>query len=384
MATSLTLAQTIGIGTGNWTTPFRASSLIELYGTAGKPLSLLSVRDKLQDRKNIVILQIRNASILSASPDAAALQANWLSTNPAFVPTPAALKNFIKILAAAKVSVVKISQDWRTIALSGTTLAFGAVPTEFYTVTGSSGLLSIQDTSGLKILGDVQTGQPDPPASAGGLVAAGGAMAAGGAQAAAGAGGLKLFGLPYTGPAAGGTTAGLGGAALGTSGAAGAEASASAEALGVGSATGWGLIVIGLALAGVSLYLWLNPSDSTPPPPPPPPPTSSNDGTDGGYQAGDGTEVYGATSDTDATAIASALGGLPPVDPSSIPSAAPQSPISPANICPTVPTCAAAMAMDEPLPQPGPGDPSGCPNAPFGICPTTQLPFSLSEFEGDS
>jgi hypothetical protein len=87
MATPLTLKQTIGIGTGSWAMPMRASSLKKIYGTAAKPLSLLSVRDKLEARKNIVILQVRNSSILADSPTLTALQANWASLNPKYVPT---------------------------------------------------------------------------------------------------------------------------------------------------------------------------------------------------------------------------------------------------------------------------------------------------------
>jgi hypothetical protein len=295
-----------------------ASSLIKLYGTAGKPLSLLSVRDKLEARKNIFILQIRDPAILNASSDLAALQANWTSLNPAFVPTQQSLANFVKALKASGISVVKISPDWRTLALAGTTQAFASLP-----------MAAISQTT--------QTTKPQSST-----------------------GDLKLQGWGTW--AEGGTGAVLMVAA-------------------VGLATGGvGLAVCGI-VGGVGLALFgdatigpfgpVGPSTSGSSQPSGDAGTSQNDAPQG-YQAGDETEVYGATSDADATAIADALNGLPATDPSSIPSDPSSAPICPGSISPV------EFAEGGPLtpgscpsscPGSGPGSPGsglGCPGSSFG------------------
>lgn len=372
METPLTLEQTIGIATGSWTTPMRASSLRKMYGTAGKPLSLLSIRDKLRERKNIVILQVRNSSILGDSPTLAALQANWASLDKKYVPTQQALANFVKVLHTSGVSVVKISKDWRTVALSGTTSAFASIPTAyFYVKPGEK--VSIQSSAGLKILGG-----GDAQAAAGaGLVAGGSVAAGGGALGASGTATITLFGAGST---AAGSTGGVGFTFLG-----GASADAAVGGAAASGPIGWGLLALGAAAIALGAYLWGtadSPSTTSSGTSNSSGPTSQND-TSQSYQAGDGTEVYGATSATDATAIANALNGLSPVPASAIPSDPPASPICPATICPSVPICAAAVATNQGGPGgPGPGDPSGCPNNPFGICPSTGLPVCPSTLFG--
>jgi hypothetical protein len=370
MPTPLTLAQTIGVATGIWASPMRASSLIKLYGTASKPLSVLSVRDKLQARKNILILQLRNPAILDASPTLAALETNWASLNPAYVPTQQSLANFAKILKASGVSVLKISQDWRTAAISGTTLSFASIPTQYFKVTGQ---LSTQSSVGSNThtgpSGGSGPGSGTTPAQSalgGGLVAGGTTAVAGGGWAYFGGATLFGAGATTTSGAAGATGAGVfGSGAL-------AEGALGAGALSGGAA----LVVIGLGIAAIAggCYIagWFDSSSSSTPAPAPGP-SSENDPPQG-FQSGDGTEVYGATSDTDATAIANALNGRAPVDPSAIPSDPPSAPICPTSICPTVPICATAVASNQGVQAPnGPQLPGpGC----IGVCPETGLPVA--------
>jgi len=302
----LTLYSTVAIATGNWKTPLRASSLIPKYGTAGKPLSLLAVRDKLESRKNIYIFQVRNSSLLEGNPSYATIQQRWASLNPAYVPTQAQLAYFVTFLKKYGVSVVKISPDWRTVAVTGTTSAIANTPTIYAEVA--------QATSS-----PAGAGIPPPTPAGGGLVIGG--------LGTAGAGGAVLYtGTTTWGAAAGGTTTALGSTALGTLG-----AGASAETALAGSAftgpVGVGLVLLGIGLTALGVYLWSDSPSNSGTSSSTSGQTSQNDPTSG-YQAGDGTEVYGASSDTDATAIASAAAPLPPVDPSSIPSEPPSEPIA--------------------------------------------------------
>lgn len=173
MANPLTLVQVIGIATGSWLMPMHASSLLKLFGTAGKPLSLLSVRDKLQGRNNIVILQLRDLSVVNGVSNLAGLEANWNALDPAFVPTQAALTNFVNFLNKYGVSVVKISQDWRTAAISGTTLSYASIPAGYIVLPQNA---AAQSSGGLK-----PQGGGDGQAGVGGGLVFGGATAAGGA-----------------------------------------------------------------------------------------------------------------------------------------------------------------------------------------------------------
>jgi hypothetical protein len=156
MGAPLTLKQTISIATQSSVPPYHASSLVKNYGTlredaglvvVGYPLSLLSARDRVQAQQSIFIVQIRNPSILSSSANFAAVQANWSSLNPAWVPTKASLLSLFQVLSGSGVVAKKLSKDWRTMGMVGTAGAFASIPVRI--LDAASGLALIDGAAGL-------------------------------------------------------------------------------------------------------------------------------------------------------------------------------------------------------------------------------------------
>jgi hypothetical protein len=125
MAANLTLAQTISIATQSAIPPWHASKL-RAAGQTGN-LSMRAIRDQVQSRHTIFLVQVRDASILKSSSSFSNLQANWKSLNSSFVPSRTSMANLLKSLSTAGVSVVALSKDWRTMWLAGPTSAFCAV-----------------------------------------------------------------------------------------------------------------------------------------------------------------------------------------------------------------------------------------------------------------
>jgi hypothetical protein len=306
MATPLTLAQTILIGTKNNVKPWKASALRPTFGPTNRSLSMVAVRDKIQSRKVLMIVAIRNSSIIVDSRSHTDFEANSKSGNPAYVPTQAGLQIFIATLKKNDISVLKISKDWRTAALSGTMLAFASVPSLYFTMTG-------QATSGAAGSISVQGGaSPTTQIVGGGVVVVAGS-------------GLVAVGAGATGVAGGGATAAGGVGAAGGftfSGLAAADGALSGVAGSAffGGPVGWAALIVGGLLVAAGVYLIeTGLSSSKAPPPATLAPTSSND-AEQGYQSGDGTEVYGVTSEADAAVATNALGGLSGVDASALPS----------------------------------------------------------------
>lgn len=367
MSTPLTFIETVVIGSQNSSTPYKASSLLKNFGTPGKTMSFCAVRDKIQSRKNIFIVQIRNSVIVQDSATLADFQSNWASLNPAFVPTQTGLQNFVKTVQASGISVLKISKDWRTVALGGTTQSFASLTMAYMAPpkTASSSV-STQSSGGLKLQGGPTLGP------------GGGAVVVGVGAVPTGAG---LAGTGIVGVGTAGSATGLG-AGAGTLGAGAAgEASLAGGAGLVTGGTAWVVLGIGLLIMGIGAYLMGDGNSSSQTTPTPSPATSSNDAPQGN-EANDGTEVFGSDSSSDATAIANALNGLTPADASSVGSSPSSSPICPGSICPSVPICATPVAVAT---TSGGGNSPGCPvtGSPFGTCPNTGEPITLGQIEGE-
>ncbi len=125
MPANLTLAQTISIATKNAIPPLHASALRKAGDTGS--LSMLIIRDQVQARHTILVVQVRDASILKDCSSFAQLQMNWQSLNAAWVPSQIAMTNLINWLNASGVTVMALSKDWRTMWLAGPVRAFCAV-----------------------------------------------------------------------------------------------------------------------------------------------------------------------------------------------------------------------------------------------------------------
>lgn len=144
MANALTLAQTISIVTQNSVAPWRASGLRNTFGNG--TLSLRSVRDTVQKLNTIMVLEVRDPSIIAGSSSLAEFQANWQSLNKAWVLSRASLVQLIETLNANGVSVHGPSGDWRTIGISGVAADVAAVPV-------GSGINWDQVATGVEIVG---------------------------------------------------------------------------------------------------------------------------------------------------------------------------------------------------------------------------------------
>jgi hypothetical protein len=125
MTANLTLAQTIAVATRTAIPPLQATRLRKAGETGS--LSLRTVRDQVQARHTIFVVQVRDTSILKASSSFADLVKNWQLLDTAFVPSRTKTAKLIKVLNAAGVTVAALSKDWRTMWLSGTAGAFCSV-----------------------------------------------------------------------------------------------------------------------------------------------------------------------------------------------------------------------------------------------------------------
>jgi hypothetical protein len=119
----MTVKQLVAITTERAVPPYHANGLRTRFHA--KPLSLRSVINGVGAQNIIVMVSIRDVSILQGLKTFDELRARWGSS----APTRANLLTVLEAVNAAGGSVKSLSRTWQTVALSGNVSSFGGLST---------------------------------------------------------------------------------------------------------------------------------------------------------------------------------------------------------------------------------------------------------------
>jgi hypothetical protein len=119
----VTVKQVVAIAAGRAAPPYHANGLRTRFHA--KPLSLRSVMNGVGSQNIVVMVSIREVSILQGVKTFDELRAKWRSS----APTRANLLTVLQAVNAAGGSVKSLSRTWQTVALSGNVSSFGGLST---------------------------------------------------------------------------------------------------------------------------------------------------------------------------------------------------------------------------------------------------------------